>query len=112
MLLTGAVEPDGVWVDLGAGGGTFTRALASLLGPDGVVIAVDSDKRAVRELAAIGHEPDAARIDAALGDFHHLDEIPGLTAGSLDGALLANALHFSPAAASVIAMVSISWMAA
>ena len=38
------------WADFGAGEGTFTLALARLLGPGAHVIAVDHDRAALREL--------------------------------------------------------------
>lgn len=58
MNVTEAVEPiaaaipgrGGTWADLGAGDGTFTRALAGLLGPDGRIYAVDCDAKAVESL--------------------------------------------------------------
>ena len=40
----------GVWADLGAGTGTFTRALTEVLGAGSTVYAVDGDARAVRAL--------------------------------------------------------------
>ena len=86
-----------MWADLGAGSGTFSAALAQLLGPSGRVIAVDADARAVaalRELAASA-TPAAARIDAVVGDFTRLGEADALRDVALDGALLANALHFT-----------------
>ncbi len=50
LLQKGIPRPGGVWADLGAGTGAFTLALAELLGPEGVVYAVDRDGRALREL--------------------------------------------------------------
>ena len=41
----------GVWADLGAGEGTFTRALVELLGPTSRVYAVDQDASAVAAIA-------------------------------------------------------------
>jgi SAM-dependent methyltransferase len=84
------------WADLGAGSGTFTVALASLLGPSGQVHAVERDPAgvvALRELAERARDDDArATIIAIRADFTRT-----LTLPVLDGVLLANALHFVPA---------------
>jgi ubiquinone/menaquinone biosynthesis C-methylase UbiE len=94
IALIGAAvtEAGGTWADLGAGAGTFTRALASLLGPAGVVYAVDRDANALRALArASARDPASAVIRTVVGDFTEPVELP-----TLDGVVLANALHFVP----------------
>lgn len=109
-LVRGAVigadgAPTGpVWADLGSGSGTFTFALAMLLGPTGRVIAVDREEPAIEALrkgwrsrAAPSPAHDgAADVVAVLGDFRDLDGVPELRDLTLDGALFANALHFDP----------------
>ena len=88
----------GVWADLGAGTGTFTRALAQILGPGSRIYAVDQDRVALDELRTLARElPDVAVIEA---DF--TEKLPGLKEGELDGILLANALHFVRDAESVL----------
>ena len=85
-LIRSAVEGhEGTWADLGAGRGTFTRALASVLGADSRIFAVDRDAGAVAEIQQI---PDP-RVTARQGDFTTQLELP-----PLDGIVLANALHF------------------
>ena len=86
-----------MWADVGAGTGTFTAALASLLGPRGRVIAIDADARAVAALRDLGRAraADRAPIDAHVGDFHDLAGIAALSDIRLDGILFANALHFA-----------------
>ena len=91
LIRAGIVRPGGTWADLGAGGGTFTRALASLLGPDGEVIAVDRDVRAMRGLSQRASPARGASIRTMAGDFTAALELP-----PVDGVLLANALHFVP----------------
>lgn len=92
-----APAPDARWADLGAGTGTFTRALAALLPSDAHVYAVDADARALRSLAAWAESArDAPRIRILHGDFTQ-----PLPLAPLDGLVMANALHFvrDPAAA-------------
>ena len=69
------------WADLGAGEGAFTLALAQLLGPEGHVVAVDTDAGALR---AIGHG-----IETRVADF-----TKPLDLDDLDGVVMANSLHF------------------
>jgi SAM-dependent methyltransferase len=86
----------GVWADLGAGTGTFTRALSAVLGAGSTVFAVDADARAVRALRELSSSPSDARVIAVNADFTAPLALPGLVPGraQLDGILLANALHF------------------
>ena len=76
-LLRDAVgESTGIWADLGAGGGTFTLALAELLGAGSAIYAVDADANAVHalgDLPAIGE----TRIIPVKADFTRPLELPG-----------------------------------
>ena len=83
----------GAWADLGAGEGTFTRALARLLGPGSRLYAVDRDPRALRVLER--EPPAGVPVTAVVGDFTRPLALPGLAEGALDGILLGNALHFA-----------------
>ena len=83
----------GTWADLGAGEGVFTLALAELLGAGARIYAVDRDRRALSSLE--GWTPRvAAKVTPVLADFTRVFDLPGASAGSLDGMLLANALHY------------------
>ena len=89
-FLATAVPPhSGVWADLGAGTGTFTRALAHILGPGSTIYAVDRDQHAIAKLERAG-TIEGVKLIALVGDFTSALELPG----ALDGILLANALHF------------------
>jgi SAM-dependent methyltransferase len=106
-LIRPAVTPTrgATWVDFGAGRGLFTAALAALLGEGGIVIAVDRDASAVRELHRLAQRADGADIRVVAGDVLHLERIPELTATSLDGALFANVLHYVAEPERVLACV-------
>ena len=93
-LIGGAIpRRAGTWADLGAGDGTFTRALRELLGPDSRIYAVDRDPGAITAIRRWTAK-DAADVIPVVADFTHPFELPGLGNGTLDGMLLANALHF------------------
>jgi SAM-dependent methyltransferase len=80
--------PGPCWADLGAGGGTFTRALAALLGADAEIHAVDRDERALRGLRTWAERAGApVRV-------HCADLAQPLHLPPLDGVVMANALHF------------------
>jgi SAM-dependent methyltransferase len=95
----------GVWADLGAGTGTFTRALTEVLGAGSTVYAVDGDARAVRALRELASSNSGnVLVTAVHADFKRPLELPGLVRedAQLDGILLANALHFVPDAERVL----------
>ena len=85
----------GTWADIGAGDGTFTRALAQLLGPDARIYAVDRDKRAVAALER-WTKKERTNVVPVRADFARPFELPGLADPELDGILLANSFHFVP----------------
>lgn len=91
-LLRAGVSGPGVWADLGAGAGAFTLALAELLGPAGVIYAVDRDPGALRELArAVRERFPTVPVHPRAADFTQPLDLP-----PLDGLVLANSLHFVP----------------
>ena len=85
LIRAGVPDEGGVWADLGAGSGVFTRALADLLGPEGRVFAVDR-----QPIRPAEREPRWARVELVQADFTRTLELP-----PLDGLLMANALHFA-----------------
>jgi SAM-dependent methyltransferase len=95
-LLRGGVPPEAgrVWADFGAGAGAFTLALADLIGPGGVIYAVDREAGALREnTRAVAQRFPAVTVHPLMADFTQPLR-PALP--PLDGAVMANALHFVP----------------
>ncbi|HKW46950.1 MAG TPA: class I SAM-dependent methyltransferase [Gemmatimonadaceae bacterium] len=90
-LIAPAVRVGESWADLGAGTGTFTVALAQLVGPTATVFAVEREISAIRALDVLAGEndPNRGHIAVRRADFTEHVELP-----PLDGVLLANALHF------------------
>jgi SAM-dependent methyltransferase len=90
------------WADLGAGGGVFTRALASLVGARGQVVAVDEDERALAGLmrwaATLRGGPEIVVIKA---DISRPFALP-----IVDGVVMANVLHFVADAGEVLSRVA------
>ena len=95
----------GVWADLGAGTGTFTRALARVVDAGSTIYAVDDDARALASLRAWA-ATTTARVIAVKADFRQPLDLPGLGTSLLDGILLANALHFVSNAESVLTQLA------
>lgn len=89
-LLRGGVDRPGRWLELGAGDGEFTLALADLLGPGGAIVAQDQDGAA---LGRLGRRVRACfpttGLETLVADF--TSALPG---GPFDGVLAANSLHF------------------
>ena len=107
-LIRDAVPPGGAaWADLGAGDGTFTRALAELLGPSAKVYALDCDPRAIAALERLAKEIPAVR--PVLADFEGAIHPPQGDGEALDGLLFANSLHFAADARSVLARL-VPWL--
>jgi ubiquinone/menaquinone biosynthesis C-methylase UbiE len=80
------------WLELGAGEGAFTLALADLLGPGAEIVALDRDASALRQLAdELPRRFPGRDLTTLIGDFR--DPLP---AGPFDGVLAANSLHFVP----------------
>ena len=91
LLRDGIATPGGVWADFGAGTGAFTLALADLLGPGAEIVAIDRDVSRLRAneqaMRARFAETEASYVVA---DFTQALDLP-----TLDGIVIANALHFT-----------------
>ena len=73
------------WVDLGAGTGLFTQALASLLPLQSSIVAIDKDERALKSIKV----KSGISLRIQVQDFTEIS-----TATKFDGILMANALHY------------------
>jgi ubiquinone/menaquinone biosynthesis C-methylase UbiE len=90
-LVRGGVDGAGrTWLELGAGDGEFTLALADLLGDGAEITAVDRDRRA---LAVLGRRVADAGRGTRLTTLE-LDFTVTMPPGPFDGVLCANSLHF------------------
>ena len=88
-LLRPAVKPlpGQLWYDLGAGKGTFTRALASLLGNNSEIVAIDVEASAMDH---IPKEIDKVKITTREMDLSR----EAFVGPRADGIIMANFLHF------------------
>ena len=101
-LIRAGVEGAGPnWMELGAGDGEFTLALADLLGYAGEITAVDRDRRA---LAALESRL-VSRFPSVSLETRTLDFTRELPPGPFDGVVAANSLHFVPDLAPVLATI-------
>ncbi len=90
LLHGGIPSAGGMWADFGSGSGAFTLALAELIGPEGKIYSVDKDEEALQKQAK------AMRIQFpnVTTVYHRADFTRPLVIPVLDGAVMANALHF------------------
>jgi SAM-dependent methyltransferase len=90
LLRDGVRAAGGVWADFGSGAGAFTLALADLIGVGGEIYSVDKDRSALaaQERAMRSQFPDVT-AHYLIADFTKPLDLP-----PLDGAVMANSLHF------------------
>jgi ubiquinone/menaquinone biosynthesis C-methylase UbiE len=101
LLRGGVPERGGVWADLGAGTGAFTLALADLLGPGGIIYAVDRDRGALAQLErAMQRRFPETTLHVRQADFTQPLDLP-----LLNGVVMANSLHFHRAKEPIIQRV-------
>ncbi|HEX8993050.1 MAG TPA: methyltransferase domain-containing protein [Anaerolineales bacterium] len=91
LLRPANLAPGGTWADFGAGSGAFTLALRELVGPKAQIIAIDKDSSSLRESERQfrGRFGDPAGLRLLAEDFSRQLDLP-----PLDGALMANSLHY------------------
>ena len=100
LIQDGVADVGHRWLELGAGAGAFTLALADLLGDTGEIVAVDRDAGDLGRLTESMSRrfPDVS-VRTVTADF---DRWMDLGPGQFDGVLAANSLHFVRDPASVI----------
>ena len=90
QLITGAVQRNSLsqrWADLGAGTGTFTSALSSLLTTGSTIYAIDADESALSDIRL---QNKNVKLISQIKNFEMgIEDLP-----FLDGILLANSLHY------------------
>jgi ubiquinone/menaquinone biosynthesis C-methylase UbiE len=106
LLAPAIATRGGVWADLGAGDGTFTRALAQLLGPTSQIYAVDRDGDAIAALKRWAASAPS-KVIPVVGDFSLPFDPP--RSALLDGMLFANSLHYVRDAEHVLARLA-AWL--
>lgn len=92
LLRDGISSPGGIWAELGSGRGTFTLALAELIGPQGTIYSVDKNKGALQDQAKVIQKKfpsDRPKIQYLNKDYTLPFAFPPLS-----GVLMANSLHF------------------
>jgi ubiquinone/menaquinone biosynthesis C-methylase UbiE len=107
LLRPADLPSGGVWADLGAGSGAFTPALRELIGPEAELYAVDRDRSRLAELqhAYRARFGEVESLHILPADFtRELELLP-----PLDGALMANSLHFYEDKQSVLRRVR-TWL--
>ena len=85
FLEKGIKNKPGIWMELGAGSGTFTLALAELLPSGSTIYAVDKNKSVLN----ISNTKSANEIIPFQADFNELPLLP-----KLDGIIMANSIHY------------------
>ena len=82
MILKPGIQ---TWADLGCGSGTFTAALADLLGRGSLIYAVDKNKSSLNKIP----ENKNITIEKLCKDF-----VKDVLPADLDGILMANSFHY------------------
>ncbi len=105
LLKPANLPPGGLWADFGAGSGAFTLALRELVGAQAGIYALDKDRTRLRELERgfRSRFGEAGRLHILPADILHLPDLP-----ALDGAVMANCLHFFRDRESVLRLVRAS----
>ncbi len=91
LLRAAQLPAGGTWADFGAGSGAFTLALRELVGPQAQIYAIDKDAGRLGEL-----QREHARRFGSTASLHVIasDFARSLDLPPLDGALMANSLHY------------------
>lgn len=92
LIAGGITQLGGVWADIGSGTGIFTLVLRELVGSRAEIYSVDKNAGSLeKQRRAFAERYPETRVHFIESDF----TLP-LTLPSLDGIVMANALHFTP----------------
>ena len=90
LIQDGVVDTGGTWADFGSGTGAFTLALAELVGVNGRFYSIDQKRDALHhQQQSIRNRCPGLQIEYISADYTQPLDLP-----LLDGAVMANALHF------------------
>lgn len=90
LLRRGIDTGQGTWADFGSGSGAFTLALAELLAPEATIHSVDHDQTALaRQERRLESRFPQTTVHYHCADYTHRLDLP-----TLEGIVMANALHF------------------
>lgn len=104
LIKDGVGASDGIWADFGSGRGAFTLALADLLSPRAQIYSIDKDTHALDAQEKAFKNHFANRLHPTLR-FIGQDYTNELELPVLDGALMANSLHFHKHKAPIVEML-------
>jgi ubiquinone/menaquinone biosynthesis C-methylase UbiE len=104
LLREGIPSAGGVWADFGSGSGAFTLALVELVGLQSRIYSIDKRRSALLE------QEQAMRTRFPTLDPDHIRYLPAdftrrLNLPRLDGAVMANSLHFHQDKEPVLSMI-------
>ncbi|MDZ4747919.1 MAG: class I SAM-dependent methyltransferase [Saprospiraceae bacterium] len=85
LIRPGIIPARGIWADIGAGSGLFSKAMMEIL-EEGKVIALDNNPHLLFSL----HPPPHLAFEFLEADFHDIMDLP-----AVDGILMANSLHYA-----------------
>jgi SAM-dependent methyltransferase len=101
LIRDGILNSFGVWADFGSGSGAFTLALAEILEPGSQIISVDKNVVSLqRQARAMRKRYSSIEVQYLKADYTQPLDLP-----PLDGAVMANSLHFQRDMEPVLALI-------
>jgi ubiquinone/menaquinone biosynthesis C-methylase UbiE len=101
LIKDGIPQSSGVWADFGSGSGAFTLALAEILEPGSQIYSVDTNAISLqRQARAMRKRYPDIEVQYLKEDYTQALGLP-----PLDGAIMANSLHFQRDKDSVLALL-------
>ena len=101
LIREGIPKSSGIWADFGSGSGAFTHALAEILEPGSQIYSVDKNAASLQNQARTMR----TRYPGTEVQYLKADYTQSLDLPPLDGAIMANSLHFQRTKDSVLALI-------